>query len=90
LRYNPAGGALPAQHKKDMKQIMRCNICDSLLSQPRYNQELKAWEPCETCMEVIQDCLNDLKDNAVFLDDEDTAIKEAGIPSEDTILLDNT
>jgi hypothetical protein len=41
-------------------------------------------------MEVIQDCLNDLKDNAVFLDDEDSAIKEAGIPSEDTILLDNT
>jgi hypothetical protein len=31
-------------------------------------------------MEVIQDCLNDLKDNAVFVeDDEFAAIDEAGI-----------
>jgi hypothetical protein len=68
---------------------MRCNICDSLLSQPRYNRELEAWEPCETCTEVIQDCLNDLKDNAVFVeDDEFAALDEAGIPLTDTILLD--
>jgi hypothetical protein len=32
-------------------------------------------------MEVIQDCLNDLKDNAVFVEeDERTAVTEAGIP----------
>jgi hypothetical protein len=41
-------------------------------------------------MEVTQDCLNDLKDNAVFVeDDELAAIDEEGIPLEDTILLDN-
>jgi hypothetical protein len=40
-------------------------------------------------MEVIQDCLNDLKDNAVFVeDDEFAAIDEAGISLTDTILLD--
>jgi hypothetical protein len=60
---------------------MRCNICDSLLSQPRYNKELEAWEPCETCTEVIQDCLNDLKDNAVFVEENvEAALTEAGIP----------
>jgi hypothetical protein len=32
-------------------------------------------------MEVIQDCLNDLKDNAVFVEeDEVAALEEAGIP----------
>jgi hypothetical protein len=32
-------------------------------------------------MEVIQDCLNDLKDNAVFVeDDEFAALNEEGIP----------
>lgn len=62
---------------------MRCYICNELLSQPRYNRELKAWEPCETCMEVIQDCLNDLKDNAVFTEeDEFAALNEEGIPLE--------
>jgi hypothetical protein len=41
-------------------------------------------------MEVIQDCLNDLKDNAVFVeDDEFAALNEEGIPLDDTILLDN-
>lgn len=38
-------------------------------------------------MEVIQDCLNDLKDNAVFVEeDEVAAFTEAGIPLENNDL----
>ena len=49
---------------------MRCNICDASLAQPRYNREIKTWEPCETCTEVITDTINSFKDNAVFTDDD--------------------
>jgi len=62
---------------------MRCNICDRLLAAPRYNRELKAWEPCDTCLEIINECLNDFKDNAVFTEEDDTvALEDAGIPPE--------
>lgn len=62
---------------------MKCHICDALLSQPRYNKEIKAWEPCETCMEIIFELLDDFKDNAVFVDEsEGVALKEAGIPQQ--------
>jgi hypothetical protein len=57
---------------------LRCNICDRLLSQPRYNRELKAWEPCDTCLEVINECLNDFKDNAVFTDDAEISLGVTG------------
>lgn len=59
---------------------MRCHICDTLLITPRYNRDLKAWEPCDPCMEVISDCLNDMKDNAVWVEDDlDDAFREAEI-----------
>jgi hypothetical protein len=59
---------------------MRCDICDSLLANPTFNRQLDTWEPCETCTAVIVDCLNDLKDNAVFVeDDEVAAAHQAGI-----------
>jgi hypothetical protein len=42
-------------------------------------------------MEVIQDCLNDLKDNAVFVEEnEEAALTEEGIPLSNTILLDKS
>lgn len=65
---------------------MRCNICDRLLKAPTYNRELKTWEPCDTCMEVITDCLNDFKDNAVWAEEDlDQAFREADIfPNETT------
>lgn len=36
---------------------MRCNICDSALSKPDFNSDLGTWEPCVTCLEVIQDAV---------------------------------
>jgi hypothetical protein len=32
---------------------MRCNICDSVLEKPIWNAQLKGWEPCTTCLDVI-------------------------------------
>lgn len=49
---------------------MRCNICDRLLNEPRFNRELGSYEPCETCMEVIQDTLAGFKDRVAVDDDE--------------------
>lgn len=61
-------------------RVLRCNICDSSLSEPRYNRELKRWEPCHTCLEVIYDCLNDFKDNAVWVEESlDEVLGEADI-----------
>lgn len=59
---------------------MRCNICDSSLANPKFNRDLRTWEPCETCLEVISDCINDLKDNAVWYEEDlDDAFSEATI-----------
>lgn len=49
---------------------MRCNICDQLLSEPNYNKDLGAYEPCDTCLAVISDTLNGFKDRVTVDEDE--------------------
>lgn len=49
---------------------MRCNICDRPLNEPRYNSDLKAYEPCEPCMIVIHDTLAGFTDRPAVQDDE--------------------
>jgi hypothetical protein len=36
---------------------MRCYICDRVLREPNFNRDHIDWEPCEPCLEVIQDTL---------------------------------
>lgn len=48
---------------------MRCHICDRALEEPRFNADHGDYEPCETCMVVINDTLDSYKDN-VIEDDE--------------------
>lgn len=38
---------------------MRCYICDSVLSAPVWNGQLKAFEPCPTCMDIIHHVFED-------------------------------
>lgn len=44
---------------------MRCFICDRVLEEPRFNMDHDDYEPCETCMAVINDTLDGYKDNAI-------------------------
>jgi hypothetical protein len=59
---------------------MRCHICDTVINKPVYNAQLKAFEPCTICLEII---------NNVFEDPVIEAEDNSEI-TEDEILLDNT
>ncbi len=41
---------------------MRCHICDSVLSTPIYNGQWEEFEPCPTCLAVINDVFEDTPD----------------------------
>lgn len=49
---------------------MRCHICDSLLSQPKFNRDHGDWDPCQPCMDVISDTLSAFKDQAVWVEED--------------------
>ncbi len=49
---------------------MRCNICDRLLTEPEYNKDIEGYEPCHTCMEVIEDTIAGYHDKASADEDE--------------------
>lgn len=36
---------------------MRCHICDRLLNEPKYNPDIGEFEPCDTCMAVVEETL---------------------------------
>lgn len=60
---------------------MRCNICDKLLTAPKFNKDLDTWEPCEECLEIISDTLSDFKDKAVWVEEELPTDLIAALPS---------
>lgn len=49
---------------------MRCNICDRVLDEPKYNEELATYEPCDTCMAVILDTIGSFTDKPYAAEDE--------------------
>ena len=49
---------------------MRCYICDKVLDTPNYNEDHKDYEPCETCMAVINDLVEGDKDQVTAADDD--------------------
>ena len=59
---------------------MRCHICDTVINKPVFNSQWKNWEPCTTCLEVINNVFED-----PVIEAEDTSVIEP-----DEILLDNT
>jgi hypothetical protein len=36
---------------------MRCHICDRPLDEPKFVEEVGNYDPCDTCMTVIEDTL---------------------------------
>ena len=49
---------------------MRCHICDKVMTKPVYNKDLKGYEPCDTCLDIINDLLNDFKDQPFAAEDD--------------------
>lgn len=49
---------------------MRCNICDSVLSAPNYNEELGAYEPCDHCLSIIMEAAGSFIDRPAAAEDE--------------------
>jgi hypothetical protein len=49
---------------------MRCHICDRPLSEPRYNRDHKDYNPCDTCLTVVQDTLEGFIDKPAADEDE--------------------
>lgn len=41
---------------------MRCNICDAPLEEPKFNPDLNTFDPCDFCMEIIEDTLASYED----------------------------
>lgn len=50
--------------------LMRCNICNASLSKPTYNEQLQGYEPCGTCLDVINDAVGTFYDKPYANEDE--------------------
>ena len=53
---------------------MKCNICDAALNEPKFNEALGNYDPCDFCMEVSEETL------AGFIDQPSAAEDELGGP----------
>lgn len=49
---------------------MRCFICDRVIDEPQYNSDHKDYEPCDTCLTIIQELVAGY-DEDVFYDIDD-------------------
>jgi hypothetical protein len=59
---------------------MKCNICDASLSEPKFIPGVKgSFDPCDKCMEVIEDTLASYED-APHLDKPSADEKDLGGP----------
>lgn len=49
---------------------MKCHICDAGLNEPKFNPDIGNFEPCDTCMAVIEDTLASYLDLPAASEDE--------------------
>ena len=49
---------------------MRCYICDRVIDKPNFNKDHGDYDPCETCLEVINDLFQSHKDRPYAAEDE--------------------
>jgi hypothetical protein len=49
---------------------MRCYICDRVLKDPQYNQDHKSYDPCPSCLLVIEDLIAGYKDKPAAEEDD--------------------
>lgn len=61
---------------------MRCDICDRLLSEPRWNADHEKYEPCDECLHVIYETLDAYRDKPSAAEDDflDAPILEGLFP----------
>lgn len=38
---------------------MRCKICDAAINKPVWNAQLKDWEICSTCLNIVNNVFDD-------------------------------
>lgn len=63
---------------------MRCYICNRVIDEPRYNQDHKDYDPCDTCRYVIEDLVASYEDRPAVSEDElDPIILEGLYPHVD-------
>lgn len=55
---------------------MKCNICDAALAEPKFNEDIGNYDPCDTCMEVIEETLAGYEDK--HLDTPSAAEEDLG------------
>jgi hypothetical protein len=49
---------------------MRCYICDRVLNEPKFNPDIAAIDPCDTCMAIIEDTLAGFTDKPAAAEGE--------------------
>jgi hypothetical protein len=49
---------------------MRCYICNRILKEPTFNRDHIDWDPCPTCLQVVQDTLASFYDRPSADEDE--------------------
>jgi hypothetical protein len=49
---------------------MRCHICNKLLTEPQLNSDHGDIDPCQECLDVIQDVLDGYKDKPYAAEDD--------------------
>lgn len=49
---------------------MRCRICDVVITTPNYSTDHEEYEPCGTCLAVIQDTVGTFGDRPFAAEDE--------------------
>lgn len=53
---------------------MRCHICNRVLETPKFNNDHQEYDPCDVCLEVIEDTVAGFTDKASA--DEDAFVEE--------------
>jgi hypothetical protein len=48
---------------------MKCNICDAPLTEPKMNDDIGNFDPCDVCMAVIEDTLASYIDQPAAAED---------------------
>ncbi len=50
---------------------MRCSICNVVINSPQWNRDHEEWDPCLTCLEIIDSVFEDYVTPDMEVPDED-------------------
>lgn len=49
---------------------MRCYICDRVIDEPNFNSDHEDYEPCDSCLRVIEDTLASFESRPAVAEDD--------------------